>query len=88
MDRITVQRGNVVLDIKPDDKEHYRKIGFSVIDASGKVTEGPLNTDNIGELKVRIGELTKQLEEANKVIAEQKKTIEKLSNKKKDDKKA
>lgn len=71
MDRITVQRANVVLDISPEDKAFYMQQGYSVIDPNtGIVIEEALPNDvdalrtlvtkckeEIASLKLEISEL-------------------------------
>jgi len=68
MDKITVRRANVVLDIKPEDKEFYMSQGYSVIDDTGKVVEEAMSV-NANELQVQVTELKKQLADAEKTIA-------------------
>ena len=79
MDKITVRRANVVLDVNAIDKAYYMAQGFSVVDASGKVVEEAIPTD-VGALKVQVGELTKKLAAANATIAELNATIEELKS--------
>ena len=38
-DRILVQRANVILEVKAEDKAFYMQNGYSVIDTQGNVVE-------------------------------------------------
>ena len=53
VETIKVQRANVVLDVRPDQKEYYMEKGFSVIDDKGKVIEEAIS-DDVGALKIQI----------------------------------
>ena len=53
MDTIRVQRANVILDIRLDEKEKYMEQGFSVIDKSGNIIEMALS-NNIHELRGQV----------------------------------
>lgn len=45
MDKILMQRANVVLEVSPEDKGRYMERGYSVIDAKGNITEEAIPTD-------------------------------------------
>ena len=60
---IRVQRANVILDIRPDEKEMYMEKGFSVIDATtGDILEEAMPTD-VNVLQLKVKELQKALED-------------------------
>ena len=60
VETIKVQRANVVLDVRPDQKEYYMEKGFSVIDDKGKVIEEAIS-DNVDALKIQIKNLKEQI---------------------------
>lgn len=60
VETIKVQRANVVLDVRPDQKEYYMEKGFSVIDDKGKVIEEAIS-DDVGALKNQIKNLKEQI---------------------------
>ena len=68
-DRIFVQRANVILEVKAEDKDFYMQNGYSVIDQNGTVIEKAMSND-VNELRVQVKELTEKLAQANATIAE------------------
>lgn len=77
MSTIRVQRANVILDIRPDEKERYMEQGYSVIDAkSGKVLEAAIPSDP-NHLKMMISELKKELLAKDEEIADLKSKLAK-----------
>ena len=60
VETIKVQRANVVLDVRPEQKEYYMEKGFSVIDDKGKVIEEAIS-DNVDALKIQIKNLKEQI---------------------------
>ena len=73
MDKIMVQRANVILDISPEDKKYYMSQGYSVIDEKGRIVEEAISND-VHTLQAQVADLKFKLEKA-------KETIAKLSNK-------
>ena len=69
MEKILVRRANVLLDISPEDKEYYKKLGYSVVDNDGNVVEEALSTD-VHELQAQVVQLKAKLAEAEKTIAD------------------
>lgn len=74
-DRILVQRANVILEVKAEDKAFYMQNGYSVIDNRGNIVEKAMSND-VNELRVQVKELTEQLAQANATIAELRKAQE------------
>lgn len=70
MDKILVQRANVVLRVRPDEKQRYMDNGYSVIDESGAVIERAFPKD--------VASLTKLCHELEAEIAKKDAEIEKL----------
>jgi uncharacterized small protein (DUF1192 family) len=71
MSTIRVQRANVILDIRPDEKERYMDMGYSVIDkVTGNVVEEAISND--------VNVLRTQVTELKSLVAEKDKEIEKL----------
>ena len=69
MEKITVQRANVVLDISPEDKKFYMSQGYSVIDEKGKVIEEAMSSD-VATLQNQVAHLKEKLAKAEETIAE------------------
>jgi chaperonin cofactor prefoldin len=69
MEKITVQRANVVLDISPEDKKFYMSQGYSVIDEKGKVIEEAMSND-VATLQNQVAHLKEKLAKAEETIAE------------------
>lgn len=68
MATIRVQRANVILDIRPDEKERYKEMGYSVIEVgTGKVLEEALSND-VNVLRTKVKELTALVEAKDKEI--------------------
>lgn len=68
MNTVRVQRANVILDIRQDEKTKYMEQGFSVIDAkSGKVLEEAMPKD-VASLQSLVRSLKKQLAEKDAYI--------------------
>lgn len=65
--RIIVQRANVVLRIRPEEKNYYMQQGYSIIDENGAMVEEAMSTDvatlqtQVAKLKTEIQELKAQL---------------------------
>lgn len=76
-DRIFVQRANVILEVKAEDKDFYMQNGYSVIDQNGTVLEKAMSND-VNELRVQVKELTEKLAQANATIAELRKAQEQV----------
>lgn len=68
MDKLTVQRANVVLDISPDEKDFYMSQGFSVIDEKGNIVEEAMSND-VGTLQMQVADLRQKLAKAEETIA-------------------
>ena len=47
---IKVQRGNVILNVKPEDKRYYLDKGYDIIDSDGTIIEKAIPRD-IGSLR-------------------------------------
>lgn len=74
MNTIRVQRANVILDIRPEEKERYKEMGYNVIDEkSGAVVEAALSND--------VNVLRRELKEARETIEAQAKEIARLKKK-------
>lgn len=70
MNTIRVQRANVILDIRQDEKARYMEMGYSVIDTKTcKVIEEALSND-VNTLRTEVISLRKTLAEKDKEIAE------------------
>ena len=87
MDKIFVQRVNVILEVNADLKDRYLSQGYSVIDKHGKVLEEAVAVDK-GELQKQVKDLMKEvndyknkLAKANENIAKLKKALTKLAKK-------
>lgn len=80
MSTIRVRRANVTLDIRPDEKERYMEMGYSVIDEKGKVLEAALSND-VNALRTEVLKLRKELAEKDEEIAELKSKVEKKTKK-------
>lgn len=72
MNTVRVQRANVILDIRPEDKDRYMEQGFSVIDARGNVLEEAMPKDVL-ELQRMVNELRAEIEKKDKEIESLKK---------------
>ena len=77
---LTVQRGNVVLDIDEQDKDYYVGIGYNVIDAKGNIIEKSLPKD-VGLLTKLYIESQAEIDKYKKQIDDLKKEIKKLKKK-------
>lgn len=60
MDTIRVQRANVILDIRPDEKAKYMEQGYSVIDKAGNILEAALSK-NVDELRCEVKKLRSEV---------------------------
>ncbi len=87
MSTIRIKRANVVLDVRPEDKDRYMEQGYSVIDAKGNVLEEAMPKDVL-ELQRMVTELRAELEKKNKEIEnlKKKKPAEKKADSVKEDK--
>lgn len=65
-DMITVIKGNVELYVPEEQKDRYLKLGYSVVDANGKIVEEATPTD-VAFLQSKVREL---LDENAKLKAE------------------
>lgn len=78
MDKILIQRANVVLEVSPEDKKHFMDMGYSVINAKGVVVESAIPTD-VNTLKSMVAKLEKEVADKDKEIeklkAKNKKTV-------------
>lgn len=72
MSTIRIRRANVVLDIRPEDKDRYMEQGFSVIDTKGNVLEEAMPKDVL-ELQRMVTELRTEIEKKDKEIESLKK---------------
>lgn len=45
-----IERGNVVLNVKDNEIQHYLKLGYKVVDEVGNVLQSPVPV-NLGELQ-------------------------------------
>ena len=86
MSTIRIRRANVVLDIRPEDKDRYMEQGYSVIDDKGNVLEEALPKD-VNELQKMVKELREELVQKDKEIEALKKksTAKKASASKEDE---
>lgn len=80
MSTIRVQRANVILDIRPEEKERYMEQGYSVIDENGKVLEAALSND-VNALRTEVLKLRKELAEKDAEIADKDAEIAELQYK-------
>lgn len=71
---VTVQRGNVVLQVADDSVTKYMNLGYNVIDDKGNVIEECIPTD--------LGTLQKHFIESKKRIAELEEQLAQLQKKK------
>lgn len=70
---IKVQRANVILSIRSDEKEEYMQKGYSVIDdTTGKIIEEAISND--------VNFLQKQVKEYRKTISAKDAEIKKLKS--------
>lgn len=60
MEKITVRRANVTLQVDADQKDYYMERGYSVIDSSGTVLEEAMPND-VGQLQLLVTELREEL---------------------------
>ena len=60
MDRIKMQRANVIVRVSPDEKNYYMSQGYSVVDETGKVVEEAMSND-IGTLQVQVTQLREEI---------------------------
>lgn len=67
MDKITVQRANVILDISPEQKDYYLSQGYSVINANGLVIE-ETRALTVDALNRKVAELQQKLKEKEAAI--------------------
>lgn len=69
MDKITIRRGNVVLDIKPEEKSFYMSQGYSVIDEKGKVVEEAMSQD-VASLQLQVIQLKQEIADLKAKLTE------------------
>ena len=82
METIRVERGNVILDIRAEDKAEYTKQGYSVVDkATGKVIEQAIGLD-VTTLQYQLLELKGELEATKAENEKLKAEVAKLKPKK------
>lgn len=62
MDRIKMQRANVVVRISPDEKNYYMLKGYSVVDEEGNVVEEAMSND-VGTLQIQVTKLKAEIAE-------------------------
>lgn len=79
-----VERGNVVLQVKDYEVQHYLNLGYNLTDEAGNILRKSIPT-NIGELQTAYLEHTKKIAELEDTIA---KLTAQLSAKKTTTKKA
>lgn len=72
MDKITVKRANVILDISPEQKDYYLSQGYSVIDENGEVVE-ETTAVSVEALNRKVKALQAELEKKDAEIAKLKK---------------
>lgn len=60
MEKITVRRANVTLQVDEDQKDYYMERGYSVINSSGEVLEEAMPND-VGQLQLLVSELREEL---------------------------
>lgn len=76
---IRVERGNVILDIKPENLDYYMSLGYSQVDDKGNVIKKAIpttieelrkayieNQETIEKLQFEIKKLTKKSTKTNK----------------------
>lgn len=63
-----VERGNVVLQIKDYEVQHYLNLGYNLTDEAGNILRKSIPT-NIGELQTAYLEHTKKIAELEDTIA-------------------
>ena len=63
-----VERGNVVLQVKDHEIQHYLNLGYSLTDDKGNVLRQSIPT-NIGELQKAYLEHTKKITELEETVA-------------------
>lgn len=71
---VTVQRGNVILQVADDSVTKYMNLGYNVIDDKGHVIEECIPND--------LGTLQKHFIESKKIIAELEEQLAQLQKKK------
>ena len=69
MDTIRVQRANVILDIRSDEKAKYMEQGYSVIDKAGNILEAAL-PKNVDELRGEVRTLRSTVADRDVEIAD------------------
>ena len=77
---IKVQRGNVILNVKPEDKRYYLDKGYDIIDSDGTIIEKAIPRD-IGSLRKLYLETKAELEKYKKMALDLKKENDKLKRK-------
>lgn len=79
MNTVRVQRANVILDIRPDEKARYMEMGYSVIDVTtGKVIEEAISND-VNVLRSQVIQYKNLIIEKDKEIAKLKASLAKKS---------
>lgn len=73
---ITIVKGNIELNVDEDQKDRYLKLGYSVVDSSGKIIEEAPLTD-VGALQHKVSELIAENERLKAEIAKLKKAPKK-----------
>lgn len=63
-----VERGNVVLQVKDYEVQHYLNLGYNLTDETGNILKKSIPT-NLGELQVAYLEHTKKIAELEDTIA-------------------
>ena len=63
-----VERGNVVLQVKDYEVQHYLNLGYNLTDEAGNILRKSIPT-NIGELQTAYLEHTKKIAELEDTIA-------------------
>lgn len=63
-----VERGNVVLQVKDYEVQHYLNLGYNLTDEAGNILKKSIPT-NIGELQTAYLEHTKKIAELEDTIA-------------------
>ena len=63
-----VERGNVVLQVKDYEVQHYLNLGYNLTDEAGNILKQSIPT-NIGELQTAYLEHTKKIAELEDTIA-------------------
>lgn len=77
MDKITVQRANVVLDISPDQKDFYLAQGYAVVDKKGNVIEDT-TIPTVESLTRQVRLLQSQLEKKDREVDKLQEELRKL----------